>query len=104
MWPLPPAIKEPARPKILACSAHSSVPVMERAYCPTKVALETYAPGGGGGGRSEIYPPPPPPAAKNVTKSQASGAIRFTRVFITEANPVAHFACSQLAARREPRD
>src|SRR4029077_5214731 len=101
MLPLPSAVNVPARPKKLPCPEHSSVPVMEKAYCPAKLALENFAPGGGGGGGGGPgFDPPPPHAVVNNTKaSETSRASRFIRVFIA-ARPAVHSACAQLAATR----
>src|SRR6267378_3083352 len=59
MWPLPPAVKLPARVKKLGAPGggpQSSVPVIEKAYWPFKLALEKFPVGGGGGGPTTVVP------------------------------------------------
>src|SRR6266849_10774936 len=56
MWPLPSAVKLPARVKKLLSPAQSSVPVIEKAYWPFKLALEKFPAGGGGGGPTTVVP------------------------------------------------
>src|SRR5260370_31912594 len=103
MLPFPAAVNVPARPKKLPCPPHDSVPVIENAYCPAKLALENFAPGGGGGGGPGFDPPTPPHAAVNDAKaSKTTRARRFIRIFIA-AHPAERFACAQLAAKRGRR-
>src|SRR5260370_32417093 len=78
--PLPSAVKVPARVKKLLLPAQSSVPLMENAYWPTKLAFENF--GGGGGG---VPPPPyplPHPAATIATTTTTTNATRFARMLI----------------------
>src|SRR6267142_6246041 len=59
MWPLPSAVKLPARAKKVekpGLGPQSSVPLIENAYCPFKLALEKFPVGGGGGGPTTVVP------------------------------------------------
>src|SRR6202022_4812814 len=47
IFPRPSAKKVPTRAKKLPCPRQSSVPLIEKAYCPDKLALENFALGSG---------------------------------------------------------
>jgi hypothetical protein len=57
MWPLPSAVKLPARVKELLNPEQSSVPLIKKAYWPFKFALEKFPVGGGDGGPTTPVPP-----------------------------------------------
>src|SRR5882757_11386173 len=71
MLPLPSAVKEPTRAKKLPVT---SVPLMEKAYCPLRLALEKLPTGGGGVGGE---PPPPQAAAKTAAQRVRARHRRF---------------------------
>src|SRR5882757_4054070 len=71
MLPLPSAVKEPTRAKKLPVT---SVPLMEKAYCPLRLALEKLPTGGGGVG---VEPPPPQAAAKTAAQRVRARHRRF---------------------------
>src|SRR3974390_1259381 len=84
MWPLPSAVNVPTRVKMLPVPPHSSVPVIENAYWPARLALENFPGGGGGGGGFD--PPPPQATATRLSETSASRAqTRFAEVFIARS-------------------
>src|SRR5258708_14218189 len=76
IWPLPSAVKLPARVKGVLNPPQSSVPPIKKAYCPFKLALEKVPVGGGGGGPT-IAVLVPHAAQKEATRIAASGASRL---------------------------
>src|SRR6266849_2692416 len=76
MWPLPSAVKLPARVKKLLNPAQSSVPLIENAYWPFKLALEKFPDGGGGGGPTTAVPLLQP-VHRETTTIAASGKKRL---------------------------
>src|SRR5258705_9157369 len=77
--PLPSAVKVPARVKKLLLPAQSSVPLMENAYWPTKLAFENF---GGGGGVVPLPRDTPHPAATIATTTKTANATRLPRMLI----------------------
>src|SRR5467141_3816542 len=73
IWPLPSAVKLPARVKGVLNPPQSSVPPIKKAYCPFKLALEKVPVGGGGGGPT-IAVLLPHAAQKEVSRIAARGA------------------------------
>src|ERR1700688_3808051 len=100
MLPWPSARNVPARPKKLPAPAHSSVPLIENAYWPEKLALENFAGGGVGPGPGPGLDsdPPPHPAAKSASVTQTSGANRFFCALIA-ASSAARLKRAAIAAR-----
>src|SRR5438132_235078 len=64
------------RPKKLAVRPQGSVPLMEKAYCPIRLAFEKFPTGGGGGG--SVEPLPPQAASKAAARSAKQKIKRFT--------------------------
>src|SRR5215472_13150471 len=89
IFPCPSAVNVPMRPNKLPCPAHNSVPLIENAYCPLKLAFVNF---GGGGGGPPLLPPPPAQAAANSAKTIATREIVLpVRAFIAH-RPVASIA------------
>src|ERR1700731_2251298 len=98
MLPRASATKVPTRPKKLPDPAHSSVPVMENAYCPDRLALENFAGGGvGPGPGSDPDPLPPHAAARNPATTETNKASGFTFAVI-EASLAERVAGAQFVA------
>src|SRR5215813_3865110 len=96
--PLPSAVKLPIRPNATPDPLHSSVPVIEKAYFPDKVAFENLAGGGGGGG----FPPPPPddpPPHPAMTSPRDATA---HKIFRTPFTAHRHVACPASRSRQSP--
>src|SRR5579864_9296246 len=74
MLPLPSATKLPTRPRKAPTFVLASVPLIENAYVPLRLALEKFPMGGGGGGADPL----PPHAAAN---SPRPAAITIARCF-----------------------
>src|SRR5260370_31337307 len=72
MGPLPAAVKLRARVKGVLNPPHSSVPLIKKAYCPFKLALEKVPAGGGGGGPTTAVPPLHA-AQREASRTAASG-------------------------------
>src|ERR1700682_2037084 len=83
IWPLPSAVKLPARVKGVLNPPHSSVPPIKKAYCPFKLALEKVPVGGGGGGPT-IAVPLPHAAQNEANRIAASGKKRLMERFIAD--------------------
>src|SRR5215510_8028652 len=84
----------------LPCPAHNSVPLIENAYCPLKLAFVNF---GGGDGRPPLLPPLPPQAVANNAKTiETRETVLPVRTFITH-RPVASFARAQPRSRAAPR-
>src|SRR6267143_34029 len=83
MWPLPSAVKLPARVKGVLNPPHSSVPLIEKAYWPFKLALEKVPVGGGGGGPT-IVPPLLHAAVREASRIVTSGSRRMIERFIVD--------------------
>src|SRR6266849_9453295 len=98
MWPLPSAVKLPARVKKLLNPAQSSVPLIENAYWPFKLALEKFPVGGGGGGPTTAVPLLQ--AAATEPSSMAASRVRRLRERF-----IAHQSAAEPVARpgHEPR-
>src|SRR5262245_52219335 len=88
--PLPSAVKVPARVKKLPCPEQSSLPLMEKAYCPARLALENFAAGGGGVGL-ELDLAPPHASTKNAGSSETSTVRRFLKRLTVVHFPPASF-------------
>src|SRR5258708_35799542 len=101
MWPLPSAVKLPARVKELLNPPHSSVPAIKKAYCPFKLALEKVPVGGGGGGPT-IAVLVPHAAQKEASRIAASGARRLMERFIARL-PAAGVSAGPNPVRRRRR-
>src|SRR5882762_1696283 len=86
MWPLPSAVKLPARAKKVekpGLGPQSSVPLIEKAYWPFKLALEKFPVGGGGGGPT-IVPPLLHAAVREASRIVTSGSRRMIERFIVD--------------------
>src|SRR5215472_5296067 len=89
IFPCPSAVNVPMRPNKLPCPAHNSVPLIENAYCPLKLAFVNF---GGGGGGPPLLPPPPPQAAAHRAIRQKRSARRSNRNDLT---PLLRDACQK---------
>src|SRR5215472_8484247 len=104
MLPLPSAVKLPTRVNRLPTPAQSSLPVMENAYCPARLASENLGGGGDGGG-------PDPPPSPHATTRKLSGISarrtyrRFAFAFIGRSRSarLAHAVRSTRCVSRLPR-
>jgi len=86
MWPLPSAVKLPARAKKVekpGLRPQSSVPLIEKAYWPFKLALEKFPVGGGGGGPT-IVAPLLHAAVREASRIGTSGSRRMIERFIVD--------------------
>src|SRR6266576_5311121 len=100
--PLPSAVNVPMRPKKLPVRPQASVPLMEKAYCPIRLAFEKFPTGGGGGGGC-VEPLPPQAASKAAARSAKQKIKRFTEHLPAEISGllrVAHVLRQAKAARR----
>ena len=89
IFPWPSAVNVPMRANKLPCRAHNSVPLIENAYCPLRLAFVNF---GGGGGGPPLLPPPPPQAAANSAKTiETRETVLPVRAFIAH-RPVASLA------------
>src|SRR5260370_6009792 len=91
MWPLPSAVKLPARVKGVLNPPHSSVPLIKKAYCPFKLALEKVPAGGGGGGPTTAVPPLHA-AQREASRTAGSGRERLMEPFSAHHSGAASFA------------
>src|SRR6202158_771199 len=101
IWPLPSAVKLPARVKGVLNPPHSSVQAIKKAYCPFKLALEKFPVGGGGGGPT-IAVLLPHAAQKEATRIVASGKKRLMERFIAHL-PVVGFLADPRHGRQQRR-
>src|SRR5258708_34020028 len=77
MPPLPSATKLPTLAINAPGLALASVPLMEKAYVPLRLAFEKVPVGGGGVGKEE--PLPPQAAGKQASTTASTGTSSFTR-------------------------
>src|SRR4029077_14522541 len=75
MTPLPSAVKLPTRAMNAPKLTPASLPLMEKAYVPLRLALENL-PAGGGGTEGALFPPHA--AANNATTAARTNASGFT--------------------------
>src|SRR5215472_2231688 len=92
--PWPSAVNVPMRANKLPCPAHNSVPLIENAYCPLRLAFVNF---GGGGGGPPLLPPAPPQAAANSAKT-----IEIRETVVSEGAFIAHRPAASFA-RAQPR-
>src|SRR5258708_9132326 len=91
MWPLPSAVKLPARVKGVLNPPHSSVPLIKKAYCPFKLALEKVPAGRGGGGPTTAGPAVPS-AQKENSKIAANDNNPLLQAFTSRHPDVTSYA------------
>src|ERR1700676_701579 len=101
--PFPSAVKVPARVKKLLSPPQSSLPLMEKAYWPAKLAFENF---GAGGGSVPPRPDPPPHPATKARRIEAAKARRFARMIIEHFHwSFRHAALQATPGRRQsPED
>src|SRR2546423_10121672 len=107
MCALPSDVNVPARAKKLPCAGvpHNSVPLIENAYWPFRLALVNF--GGGGGGPPLLPPPPPPqPTASSVRKieTQETAHLRWPFIAHRLALSFARAATPAVLAPRQSRE
>src|SRR5260370_9519094 len=101
MGPLPAAVKRAVRGRGVPNPPHSSVPLIKKAYCPFKLALEKVPAGGGGGGPTTAVPPLHA-AQREASRTAASGRKRLMEPFIAH-HPVAASSAGPRPGRRRAR-